>query len=160
LPLYTKPTYPLILIRRYFGKNIEATPRKTIRKDKPGAAARRIFAQALGLPQTVPCPQSMDESRGNHNSTMEQLDSAGGKTISSANVNNVQYFSEESTSNVDWLTRPVESTTGSFNRRRSTGSIQVIDHSKLEVARDTRSKTVGGSKSKFFKRITKLEIYF
>jgi len=125
-------------------RNIEATPRKTIRKDQPGAAARRIFAQALGLPQTVPCPQSVDDSRGNHNSTMAQLDSAGGKTISSVNLNNVQYFSEESTSNVDWLTRPVESTTGSFNRRRSTGSIQVIDHSKLEVVLQEEVRKGGG----------------
>lgn len=123
---------------------MEATPRKTIRKDQPGAAARRIFAQALGLPQTVPCPQTVDESRGNHNSTMAQLDSAGGKTISSANLDNVQYFSEESTSNVDWLTRPVESTTGSFNRRRSTGSIQIVDHSKLEVVFQDEVRKGGG----------------
>lgn len=75
---------------------------------------------------------------------MAQLDSAGGKTISSANLNNVQYFSEESTSNVDWLTRPVESTTGSFNRRRSTGSDQVIDHSKLEVVLQEEVRKGGG----------------
>lgn len=85
----------------------------------------------------------MDENRANHNSTMAQLDSAGGKTISSVNLNNMQCFSEEGTSTVDWLTRPVESTTGSFNRR-STGSVQVKDHSKLNVVLQEEVRKGGG----------------
>ncbi|KAG0581443.1 hypothetical protein KC19_4G252200 [Ceratodon purpureus] len=121
-----------------------ATSTRPLRKDRPGAGAGRMFAQALGLPitsQSVVADSATDSMKPMPN------ESKGGKE-SLINSNNVLCIAEDSISFVDPSVHLVGSVSKSSEERGCREKSKCLDRSKLEVVLQEVLRKGGGRGNK------------